>query len=110
MSIEWVAKQIQQQLAAEEANRPPAASRYNPKPPGQALAGGATEAVYALLLSKPLHWWTHSQIAKLCPCHSRAALHWALKRLRDWRRIEIAEDHSRNPRYFRYRITRRAAP
>ena len=103
--VVWVAEQILA-ATARHSERPAGLPRYNPKPPGQLQPGGATEVVINFLAKHPGTFFRHSQIHAHCKQYSRAAVDWALIRLRSWGAIETTPDDSRNPRYLRYRLVK----
>lgn len=89
------------QLAGAAA--PPSAPprQFNPRPPG-VMQGGATTAVLGVLQARPGRFFRLGQLRAETGC-SRAALGWALIRLRRWGLVEVIPDGARNSRYMRYR-------
>jgi len=78
--------------------------RFNPRPPGVAQPGGATEAVWNVLVETGAAM-TESQLVWRTK-KSRSAVTWALIRLKAWKKIDVLSDSPRNSRYCRYRAKR----
>lgn len=99
-------KTLLDQLVAGVANLPHHDKRFNPRPSGVPVPGGATEAVLQVLVTTgaaltegQLIWMTGK---------SRSAVTWAIFRLRHWQKIEVLSD-ARNLRYCRYRARKRGS-
>lgn len=93
------------QLQSAAASETPKRKCFNPRPPGVIQPGGASEAVFTLLGSKPNAFFTHAQI-QAATGKSKVAVDWALIFLKSTGRIEAYVDAHRNDRYLKYRVAR----
>lgn len=104
MTTSWIAQQL---LSLADARpQAPQVPRFNPRPAGVVRPGSASDAVLAVLVSRPDLWTTHAQLLLLSGRTKRAA-DWALIFLRSQALVEATSDDGRNPRYLRYRITQK---
>lgn len=100
-AMQWMAGQLQ----SEAFRAKPRPTRFNPKPAGVNLPGGAAEAVLLVLQMRPRAWFTHAQIVFLSG-RTTKAVGFALRYLQLTGRIRATEDAMRNPRYLRYSAQR----